>query len=58
MRNKQREIRHYRTYLKMYGEMMQDLSVSNAYIAKLIDNNGLDDFETSLRKLIEKSPKY
>jgi hypothetical protein len=58
MRNKQHEIRHYRTYLKMYGEMMQDLSGSGEYIAKLIGNNGLDDFETSLRKLIEKSPKY
>lgn len=58
MRNNQREICHYRTYLKMYGEMLQDLSVSDTYIAKLIGNNGLDDFETSLRKLIEKSPKY
>ncbi len=29
-------IRHYRTCMRMYGEMMQDLSHSEEYIIKLI----------------------
>ncbi len=49
------KIRHYRIYMRKYGEMMQDLSHSEEYIIKLIDNNGLNEFETGLRTLIEKS---
>lgn len=49
------KIRHYRTCMRMYGEMMQDLSGSEHYIARLIGNDGLDEFETGLRILIEKS---
>lgn len=41
----------------MYGEMMQDLSRCENYITHLINNNELDEFETGLRTLIEKSPK-
>ncbi len=58
MRDNQRKIRHYRAYLRMYGEMMCDLSGSDGYIARLIDNNELSKFETGLRNLIEKCPKY
>jgi len=43
--------------MRMYGEMMQDLSRSENYITHLIDNNGLDELETGLRTLIEKSLK-
>jgi len=43
--------------MNMYGEMLQDLSRSESYITRLIDNNELDQFETSLRALIEKSFK-
>ncbi|MCP5275780.1 MAG: hypothetical protein H6936_13210 [Burkholderiales bacterium] len=57
MRDNQRKTRHYRAYLKIYGEMMQDLSSSDEYITRLIDNNGLSEFETGLRSLIEKCPK-
>ena len=49
------KIRHYRTCMRMYSEMMQDLSHSEEYIIKLIDDNGLNEFETGLRILIEKS---
>ncbi len=55
MRDNQHKVHHYRTYLKMYGEMMQDLSDSDDYIIKLIDDNGLGEFETGLCSLIEKS---
>lgn len=51
-------IRHYHVYMNMYGEMLQDLSRSESYITRLIDNNELDQFETSLRALIEKSFKH
>lgn len=50
-------IDHYRTYMRMYGEMLQDLSHSRNYIIYLIDNKGLSEFETGLRTLIEKSLK-
>lgn len=53
----QTRISHYRDCMRMYSEMMQDLSRSENYITHLIDNNGLDEFETGLRTLIEKSPK-
>lgn len=49
------KILHYRTYMRMYDEMMQDLSGSEKYICYLIDNDGLDEFETGPRTLIEKS---
>ena len=52
------KIRHYRTYMRRYGEMMQDLSHSESYIIHLIGNDRLNEFETGLRSLIEKSPKY
>ncbi len=52
------KIRHYRAYMKMYGEMVQDLSQCDEYIAYLLDNDGLDTFEMGLRNLIEKFPKY
>jgi hypothetical protein len=55
MPGNQNKIRHYRTSMRMYGEMMQDLSGSEKYISYLIDNDGLDEFETGLRILIEKS---
>ncbi len=55
MPDKQNKIRHYRAYMKMYGEMMLDLSDSDEYITKLIDDNGLGEFETGLCNLIEKS---
>lgn len=58
MPDKQNKIRHYRAYMKMYGEMMQDLSGSDGYIAKLIDNNGLSKFEIELHNLIEKCLKH
>jgi hypothetical protein len=58
MPDNQNTIRHYRAYMKMYGEMMHELYRCEEYITKLIDNNGLDEFETSLRNLIEKSPKH
>ena len=44
--------------MKMYGEMVQDLSQCDEYIAYLLDNDGLDTFEMGLRNLIEKFPKY
>lgn len=49
------KIPHYRSHMRMYGEMMQDLSHSEEYIIKLIDNDGLNKFETGPRNLIEKS---
>ncbi len=55
MPDKQNKIRHYRAYMKMYGEMMRDLSQCDEYITKLIDNDKLDGFEQALRVLIEKS---
>ncbi|GKS69800.1 hypothetical protein W03_18040 [Nitrosomonas sp. PY1] len=57
MPDKPNKIRHYRTYMDMYGKMLQDLSHSENYITRLINNNKLDEFETSLRALIEKSFK-
>ncbi len=51
------KIRHYHVYMQMYGEMLQDLSRSENFISHLIDNNRLDEFETSLRTKIEKSFK-
>lgn len=51
------KIHHYRSYMRMYGEMMQDLSHSEEYVIKLIDYNGLDEFESALCNLIEKSSK-
>ncbi len=58
MPDKQNKIRHYRAYMKMYGEMMQDLSGCDEYVTKLIDNDKLDNFETALRTKIEKSPRH
>ncbi len=58
MPDNQNTIRHYRAYMKMYGEMMQDLSHCDQYIAKLIKRDKLDGFEQALRTLIEKSPKH
>lgn len=57
MPDNQIKIHHYRACIRMYCEMMQDLSRSENYIARLIGNDGLDEFETSLRTLIEKSLK-
>lgn len=57
MPDNQTRISHYRVCMRMYGEMMQDLSRCENYIARLIGNDGLDEFETSLRTLIEKSLK-
>jgi len=51
------KIHHYRSHMRMYGEMMQDLSSSERYITYLIDNDGLDEFESALCNLIEKSSK-
>jgi len=48
------KILHYRIYMDMYGEMLRDLSHCDKYITYLIDNNELDEFETSLRTLIER----
>jgi len=50
-------IDHYRTYMRMYGEMLKDLSLSKNYITYLIDNKGLNEFEAGLRTLIEKALK-
>jgi len=58
MPDNQNTIRHYRAYMKMYGEMMQDLSCCDEYIAKLIGRDKLDGFEQALRTMIEKSPKH
>ena len=58
MPDNQNKIRHYHAYMKMYGEMMRDLSNSEKYITYLMNNKGLDEFETALRILIEKSPKF
>lgn len=55
MLDSQTIIHHYRTCMRRYSEMMQDLSHSEEYIIKLIDNDGLNKFETGLRILIEKS---
>jgi len=55
MQDDQNKIRLYRIYMKMYGEMMQDLSCCDEYITKLIDRDKLGDFEYALRTLIEKS---
>ncbi|MGY8628520.1 hypothetical protein ABHF54_01330 [Nitrosomonas europaea] len=55
MLDNQNRIRHYRAYTRMYGEMMQDLCSSEHYITYLINNDGLNKFETGLRTLIEKS---
>lgn len=49
------KIRHYCTYMRMYGEIMQDLSHSEEYVIKLIDNDRLNELEAGLRTLIEKS---
>lgn len=51
------KIHHYRSYMRMYGEMMQDLSHSEEYVSKLIGNDGLDEFESALCNLIEKYSK-
>ncbi len=58
MSDRQNKICHYRVYMKMYGEMMQDLSHCDEYIIKLIDSDKLDGFEQALHTIIEKSPKY
>jgi len=58
MPDRNKRIEHYATYIKMYGEMMQDLSQCDRYVTKLIDNEKLDNLETVLRSLIEKSPKF
>lgn len=55
MQDNWNKIRHYRTCMRMYGEMMLDLSSSEKYLTCLIDNDGLNEFETGLRTLIEKS---
>ena len=55
MPDKQNKIHHYRVHMYMYGEMMQDLSKSEKYLSQLIDNDGLNEFETGLRNLIDKS---
>ncbi len=55
--NNRAKIDHYRTYMRMYGEMLQDLSHSRNYIIHLIDNKGLSEFEAGLRTLIEKALK-
>lgn len=57
MPDSQTRISHYRACIRMYGEMMQDLSRCENYITHLINNNELDEFETGLRTMIEKSPK-
>ncbi len=51
------KIHHYRSHMRMYGEMMQDLSHSEEYVSKLIGNDGLDEFESALCNLIEKYSK-
>lgn len=58
MPDSQTKICHYRVYMNMYGEMMQDLSRSENYITRLIGNDGLDEFELALRTRIEKTPIY
>ena len=57
MPDSQTRISHYRACICMYVETMQDLSRCENYITHLIGNNGLDEFETSLRDKIEKSFK-
>ena len=49
----QRKIQHYQECLKMYGSMICDLSESESFIIKLIEDNPLDGIETALRKQIE-----
>lgn len=52
-----KEIQHYHVYLKMYGSMMVDLSTSEDFIDKLINNDNLTEFEQALRKKIRKAPR-
>ena len=49
----QRKIKHYQEYLNMYGSMISDLSESESFIIRLIENDRLDDIETALRERIE-----
>ena len=58
MPDKTERMKHYRAYMKMYGEMMQDLSGCDEYVTRLIEHDRLNDFETALRTRIEKSPKH
>jgi len=49
----QRKIQCYREYLKMYGSMICDLSESESFIIKLIEDDNLDIISTALRVQIE-----
>ncbi len=46
------EIKHYTAHMKMYASMLHDLADSESYVIWLIENDGLDKFEESLRRLI------
>ncbi|MCH9639537.1 MAG: hypothetical protein K0U40_08595 [Betaproteobacteria bacterium] len=58
MPDKTEKAKHYRAYMKMYGEMIRDLSCCDDYVKRLTDQDKLSDFETALRTRIEKSPKH
>lgn len=49
------EIIQYRTRLSMYASMLADLSESDAFIQRLIDRDGLSEFELALCHLIEQT---
>jgi len=49
------QIKTYSAYLKMYGEILCDLSDSEIYIHRLILDDCLDDFEKALVKKIGKA---
>ncbi len=53
----QQEIEHYAVHMKKYASMINDLSVSESYVIRLVENDGLDEFEKSLRTLICKIDK-
>ncbi len=52
----QQEIKHYATHMKMYASMLYDLADTESYVIRLIENNGLDEFEECLRKLVCNGP--
>lgn len=55
MQDDQARISEYRAYMKMYASMMADLSEIDEYLLRLIQGEGLTDFENTIRSMIEEA---
>lgn len=53
MRHHTNRFTEYQTYLKIYAEMLHDLSDSESYIYDLIANRELSDISRAIRQNIE-----